>query len=293
MPSLPKVGRHAQRELVEERQRAKDSLLDKPCVTGGQWKPPSFYCLGPLSGDAKTYITCFVLFLFMAVIQYIYGAQAHSAALKADSISMGGDSISYFGNLIAELWDGPQKRNIEFIAGGASSLLLLGWTIDFTVQAITRINEARRGNCGPAVDGTIVMWFAVSNLVFDFASLAVYVYVSKLPKSKKALPKSSLSDEGSDGGDMVCNLPTEREDQKVQIRSWAIPGANMRSAMLHVLADTARSMVTFVSSVKNFVGCDARSSEFIEHHSDSCVSSSSSYHLSHLRKIICPYSCSC
>mmetsp|Transcript_82202 Transcript_82202/g.160441 ORF Transcript_82202/g.160441 Transcript_82202/m.160441 type:complete len:343 (-) Transcript_82202:134-1162(-) len=292
MTTGPKVGRHAQLELVEEARRSSALLIERD-------KPQLVH----LSGDAKTYLTCFVLFGLMATTQYMFGQKARSAALKADAISMACDSISFLGNLIAEWFpaEGPNRRRVELIAGSLSSLLLFGWTLAFAMTAVD-VLTARDMHCGADVDGRLLMWCAVMNTLFDFASLSVYFWTrspsqsssgsyvksssdsnsvaacavvedtatSPMVKDTDAANDKGVNQSGNFDGDKQMNIASTVDNQVTQrtndeeeggsITDWVwfgvkaifvprvIPGVNMGSALLHLGADTTRSITTLVEA---------------------------------------------
>ena len=80
-----------------------------------------------------------VLFASIATVQYLFANSVGSLALQADCISMAVDAHSLLGNLFAYCYpeDSRRKRRVELGMSGISHGLLLGFTIQFVLGAIS------------------------------------------------------------------------------------------------------------------------------------------------------------
>ena len=83
-------------------------------VVSGERKYGSKCC--PLSGNAVSLLTAFVLFTAITCAQYYAAKRANSTALAADCLSMAVDALAFLGNLFAECLPSSSqlgKRRIE------------------------------------------------------------------------------------------------------------------------------------------------------------------------------------
>ena len=109
-------------------------------------------CVCKITGNSKSLIVMMTLFATITGAQYVCALIAHSLALQADCISMGVDTLSYMGNLLAECQSSAVAkrccvpvldahavlssyvnvyRRLEICMGGFSLVLLLGFTSYF------------------------------------------------------------------------------------------------------------------------------------------------------------------
>eukprot|EP00615_Pteridomonas_danica_P004918 CAMPEP_0114367548 /NCGR_PEP_ID=MMETSP0101-20121206/30141_1 /TAXON_ID=38822 ORGANISM="Pteridomonas danica, Strain PT" /NCGR_SAMPLE_ID=MMETSP0101 /ASSEMBLY_ACC=CAM_ASM_000211 /LENGTH=238 /DNA_ID=CAMNT_0001517229 /DNA_START=45 /DNA_END=761 /DNA_ORIENTATION=+ len=189
-----------------------------------------------------------LLFLAIASTQYYYAEVANSSALKADSISMFADALSFFGAFLAEVL--PQnclcgKEIIELLVSGISLLILFVFTIKFLVDASQEINTEGGGE--DDVNGNVVLYFALVGVLFDVASFFSYVLCGR--------HHSLMSDDENDSQNDVDGATIELagavmkdEDESPLVMTRHI-GSNMRAALLHIYSDTLRSLTTLVAGI--------------------------------------------
>mmetsp|Transcript_16 Transcript_16/g.19 ORF Transcript_16/g.19 Transcript_16/m.19 type:complete len:320 (+) Transcript_16:103-1062(+) len=197
-------------------------------------------CCCFISGNGIALLTAFVLFSTITVVQWFFAQIANSNALKADCTSMGVDAIAFLGNLFAECL--PQdsaigKRRIELTMSGISHMLLLGFTISFILEGI---DDAQvQDDDGQAVNGYIVLAFAIGGLLFDSISLLSYKYFGHEESSDNMeLAKKELMDDHP----AIEDIP-KQDDLTCGINT------NMCAALLHVLSDLLRSTTTLIEAI--------------------------------------------
>mmetsp|Transcript_42054 Transcript_42054/g.82720 ORF Transcript_42054/g.82720 Transcript_42054/m.82720 type:complete len:333 (-) Transcript_42054:383-1381(-) len=220
-----------------------------------------------ITGNAVSLLTAFFLFSTITVLQYFAAIIANSNALKADCISMGVDALSFLGNLVAECMDEDtegvfRRRRAELIMSGVSHMLLLGFTISFILEAWE--DAQATDDEGDAVNGYIVLGFAIGGLVFDVTALASYHYFGTNKNSPEAgegyiegestyaaeayndTVKQSVTADGVqvvDNGSAVVKVSDGADELTCGINT------NMCAALLHVGSDLLRSTTTLIEGI--------------------------------------------
>lgn len=165
-----------------------------------------------------------LLFLAITTSQFIGSAIAGSLSLLIDSASMLVDVLTYAANLWAECGcSGPRSRadseKTELLVSGVSLGALWAITLPSAFEAIaTLANLDGARDADDAVNGHIVLGFALAGLAVDGASLAEFA------RSWRSGAAFAPDETGAHG-------------------------LNMTSALVHVLADLFRSSTTLVESV--------------------------------------------
>lgn len=151
---------------------------------------------------------------------------------------------------------------------GISLLVLCGFTIQFLVEAAIELQSTHSGD---DVDGYVVLWFALAGILFDVASLGAYFVCGRhhTPMSDNPFYKGAVEDEVELVSDEESKMPPSDMPTNKHLslnidtstplpeNELAIPssprvkqhiGANMRSALLHLISDSLRSITTLVST---------------------------------------------
>eukprot|EP00299_Pterocystis_sp_00344_P012588 c6068_g1_i2.p1 GENE.c6068_g1_i2~~c6068_g1_i2.p1 ORF type:complete len:273 (-),score=42.85 c6068_g1_i2:114-881(-) len=147
-------------------------------ISHGQ-KDYIFECCGRgfTKGTLK-FLIPLVLFATITSAQVVGALIAHSLALLADCVSMFLDTLTYAGNLWAEMHPTTHvqtRRRNQLIASGVSFLALLAVTLTFLVQGIQVVvqpDDEEDDN----VDPYIVFGFAVAGILFDLISLSPFFF---------------------------------------------------------------------------------------------------------------------
>jgi len=175
-----------------------------------------------MSGNSKSLLVMFILFSLITATQYVAAIVAHSLALQADCASMAVDAISYLFNMAAECQaDRSVRALLELVMSFVSLVLLSYFTGFFFVEAALDVGflPSSDGANEDTVDPALVLIFAGLGILFDMFSLFSY---------------------------KVWHVDEPRSQNDTQAQRSNI---NMFSALLHVLADTARSTTTFVEGL--------------------------------------------
>ena len=199
-------------------------------------------CFGrELTRNARVLIVYIVLFATITSAQFVVSLPqfANSLALRADCLSMLVDTITYTGNLVAEMINGTErtKRAAELITSGFSLLVLVILTGILVAEASETIQD-------PEDEGDVgvyyVLAFALLGLLFDGSGLAAFAFC----------PEDG--DGGGDGGSEGGRLHTLEGPEKEAEGSRTIicgMNINMLSAMAHLLSDLFRSTTTLIEAI--------------------------------------------
>eukprot|EP01061_Rhynchopus_euleeides_P022206 TRINITY_DN3616_c0_g1_i1.p1 TRINITY_DN3616_c0_g1~~TRINITY_DN3616_c0_g1_i1.p1 ORF type:complete len:317 (+),score=108.70 TRINITY_DN3616_c0_g1_i1:64-951(+) len=171
-------------------------------------------CLGRAAQNNKIVLSIsLVLFATITSAQVAGALIAGSTALLADCASMGLDTLSYAGNLLAECFpqeDARVQQRNYLITAGVSYAALIGISVYFLVSGIQTLMAS--GGDDEEVNPYIVFGFAVAGILFDIISLVPYCY----------------------------RMRQTHDDASVE---------NLKSACSHVSADLLRSISTFIESI--------------------------------------------
>jgi len=183
------------------------------------------------------------LFGTITSAQYTAGIVANSLALQADCVSMGVDTLSYVGNLLAECTVSPiRKRRLELVMGGVSLSLLAGFTTRFIFEAVDNVTKPLDGDEGDDVNAYIVLGFALGGVTFDIISLIVFKVFALDHGHGHGGAKQE--DHGHSHGGCDSDEPaTDAEAPHIT------DDVNMMSALAHVVSDLMRSSTTICEGV--------------------------------------------
>jgi Co/Zn/Cd efflux system component len=196
------------------------------------WHGPD-YGHGPCcSKNVQILAVAAVLFGAITSAQFFAAAIANSNALLVDAVCMAVDTATFLGNILAECTghrsaDGASEPTwAELIGAGFSLWVLVGISAYFLAESALGI--ITQDDDGEEVDPFIVFGFAVGGLVFDAMSLAAFL---------------------SWGGKGILGLGGGDGEQQQGQQGEKL---NMGSALMHVLADSLRSITTLVESLLIF-----------------------------------------
>jgi len=186
-----------------------------------------------ISKTAMKFIVPMVLFATITAAQVAGALIGHSLALLADCVSMFLDTLTYAGNLWAELHKAQSARarvRNHLIASGVSFMVLFGISLNFLVEAIDVImtngdDDGEDG--GDNVDPAIVCGFAVAGIVIDLVSILPFLLPDK-------------SHENHTGDD---HKPEDLHHHHHASKM------NVLSAMTHIFSDLVRSTTTLIESI--------------------------------------------
>lgn len=190
----------------------------------------------------------FYTFLIFSIVQLVFSVVANSNALMEDSIAMLIDSVGYGWNY----WD--EKRGKK--DGFAPVFSLITLTI-LTIYAliISIYSLLTLPATTPDVNTTMMMSFAGSNLAIDFVNLLFYlVDANKIERkccgSKGGLRyEDDLAEGNEDEGDNSIESTSNLSYVGIFPGSERVKDVNTFSALIHVFADTLRSIAVFVSAL--------------------------------------------
>lgn len=258
-------GRRAQLKLVEEH-LAENPLNDnKPAEDlGGSPSQTGQTPAACASSNSTSLSLNFVLFATIAIAQFIYADIAHSNALRADALSMAADALSFLGNLAAELAPVRSKNKLIIVVtfSGASLFLLVGFTMFFAANAASSL-AAGDDNSSQGVNGSVVLVFALVGIVFDIASLLVFFRTGQMAHAdgdQVSLVRGLDITSAAHSHDSI-----QKQKNVYPCRSIFGIELNMRSALLHIVADTLRSVTTLVSVYKSECRNNNAKGPFIVH----------------------------
>jgi len=137
------------------------------------------------------------------------------------------DALAFLGNLFAYCYpeDSRRKRRVELGMSGISHGLLLGFTVQFVLDAVSdsQVTHDDDSESERNFMGWVVLGFAIGGLTFDIISLAAYKYFGT---------RSEVDEEGNSPDALTCGINT-----------------NMCAALLHILSDLGRSTTTFIEGI--------------------------------------------
>jgi Co/Zn/Cd efflux system component len=226
-------------------------------------------CGGALSPNERALVVTSCLFSGIVLAQFVGAYLSRSRALLLDSVSMLVDVSTYGANLWTECAPPSSARRAEareVLVAGLSLFALWTITLIGTVQAIFIIHAHRLDVAGAsaapdanadAVDGRIVLGFALVGLVVDTISLLEIRSSSQHAERAAAerdgalreLTASELAPAASCDTAAEHTPPARRGARASCARICCVLELNMSSALAHVLADTFRSSTTLVASL--------------------------------------------
>jgi len=150
-----------------------------------------------------------MLFATITVAQWIAAEISKSEALRADCVSMGVDSLTFFLNIFAEALQGNKAHRPVRLAVPLFSLSVLSlFSFECLMEAIGKLHSDEGSD---EVDPWIVLAFAIFGVVFDI--VALYNFLKARRSSSNTV------------------------------------GTNMMAALMHVGADFARSITTVAAGI--------------------------------------------
>lgn len=162
------------------------------------------------TGNMRVLARTAALFTVLTAAQLIAALRARSAALLADSVSMGVLSATYLLNIFAESMRGNRcHRSFELGVAAVSQSVLVILTLGILQESLPNVHTGEQSQ--DHIDPVLVLVFSIGGLLADGFSLRSFL--------------------------------------KNQKRSGERIGVNMTAALNHVGADFARSFTTLIEAV--------------------------------------------
>lgn len=209
------------------------------------------------------WVTFFMNTLF-TIAQAFGSIIAHSKALGADTGTMFVDSATYLINIYAEYLKvrGFSERTcavVDIIASVVSAISLLVVTGVFLFVSIDDLEEVGSGDDGEDVNGMVMVFFTVGNLLIDLGMVGSILlrnrggwkgfFTCQMHKREVYTITSPVA--ASEGGTTTLASPVADDDGEAceHDKPTATGDLNVFSALAHVLADTMRTVTEMACGV--------------------------------------------